>query len=562
MLKKFERPQESKEYDYARTLDSYKAEMMKSLDDKAETKEFIQSLIKEQDDQGFWSLIPSTKVDSDIRVAYWYEPTYIATTVMMRFYMENKAEAEKIDGFEKALTKGLEASAGRGLKGHGHDDIKGRLDALNIFSKGRVLEFVERYPDLSPEFGTMIALIHKWLNNALISGKTKGGWGEDYKDDMYKTLNALGAYSGEDIKVFVYGTLMKGRSNFERFLPHAEFLGCCTAVDFALYDLGSFPGVVYSKGDKVKGELYKINREILKSLDRLEGEGSLYLRLFTNAVDENDNTEPAYIYVYNHDVSGKERISLENQPWGRAKDVNLVWYACYGSNINKDRFMKYIDGCQDKTAPIAEKPMTIDHPIYFANKSSRWNSQGVAFLDMSQGGKCYGKRYLITREQFERIHELEGQGSKWYNTVVDLGSEAGILIKTITHAPRQPEDVLPSIGYLEVIKKGIQDTYPVMAKADVEAYLIERFLKKEDSRALPVIRSQDHGVTIQRIAEEMKLDMSSFLESIFALKETGLIRQDGRSVRAGTAWEAACAVYYTVPEKREAIDRVISNRTR
>ncbi|KLU64436.1 gamma-glutamylcyclotransferase family protein YtfP [Desulfosporosinus acididurans] len=579
MLKYFKRPEESKVNDYKDILESYKSEMMKTLDEISqgkgnlvETQKLIKSLIMEQDEKGFWGLIPSPEVDGDIRVDYWYEPTYIATAIMMKFFLKNKEEAEKIEGFGKSLKKGLEASTGRYLKGHGHDEIRGILDALNIFSKSMVLEFVDRYPDFSPEFKVMIDKAHKWLNDSLVKGNTRGDWGEDYKEDMYKTVNALGSFSQEDIKVMVYGTLMKGGSNFKRYMSNAEYLGRCTAVDFALYDLGSFPGAVYSKGDRIKGELYRINRDTLRNIDRLEGEGSLYLRLYAYTEGESGKTEPAYIYVYNHDVYGSNKVSLDDQPWGKPKDSALVWYACYGSNINKDRFMKYINGdetsgnpnkrkgCQDKTPPMDEKPMLIEHPIYFANESSQWDNKGVAFLDTSRRGRCFGKKYLITWEQFERIHELEGKGDSWYNETIELGSEDGIPIKTITHSPRDHKYNLPGTAYIEVIKKGLKDTYPEMTEVEIDAYLIGRFLKKEEIMILDFLRSQEHGVTIHKIAGGLKMDMNSTVNSIFNLKEAGLIRQDGRSVRTGASWDAASAIYYTVLEKREAIDRLVHIR--
>ena len=236
MLKNFEIPQKNEDKNHGRALDNYKSEMMNSLQELAEgkaefnqAKGFICSLIKGQDEKGFWSLIPSPEVGSDIR---------------------------------------------------------GRLDALQTFSKSQVFKFIDKYPDFSHEFEIMIVLIYNWLCGALKKGNTKGDLGEDYKDDMYKTMKALEAYTlEEDIKIFVYGTLMKGGSNFARFLSNAEFLGKYTAEDFALYDLGAYPGVVYGKGDKVKGELYKINGDILKNIDRLEGQGSLYLRFSTHVVN-------------------------------------------------------------------------------------------------------------------------------------------------------------------------------------------------------------------------------------------------------------------------------------
>ena len=90
----------------------------------------------------------------------------------------------------------------------------------------------------------------------------------------------------QGIKVFVYGTLMKGNSNHESFLSESKFIGQFIAEGFALYELGSYPGIITSKIDKVKGELYSIAKNILRKMDMLESEGSLYIRKLIKVVND------------------------------------------------------------------------------------------------------------------------------------------------------------------------------------------------------------------------------------------------------------------------------------
>ncbi|MGX1752144.1 hypothetical protein [Sphingobacterium sp. NPDC055346] len=57
-----------------------------------------------------------------------------------------------------------------------------------------------------------------------------------------------------------------------------------------------------------------------------------------------------------------------------------VWYACYGSNLLKDRFYCYIqggqpagantiyEGCTDKSLPIDEENIIINAELYFAKE--------------------------------------------------------------------------------------------------------------------------------------------------------------------------------------------------
>jgi gamma-glutamylcyclotransferase (GGCT)/AIG2-like uncharacterized protein YtfP len=493
MLNKFQRPEECA--DYARVLHGCVLQMKEVLDKLSkeavelnQAKDFICSLITEQDEKGFWALIPSPKVDSDIRVLYWYEPTYIATTIMMKFYMQHKNESKSIEGFDNALKIGLVASTGRGLKGHGHDDIAGRLSALQIFSKGEVMKFVENYPEMSPEFSRMIKAITDWLDSAIKTEKTKGDWGEDYKSDMVKTLELLkdgskGIKDGsKGIKVFVYGTLMKGNSNYKSFLGDADFIGEFVARGFALYDLGSYPGIIHSESDKVKGELFSIDDKTLRKLDRLEGEGSLYIRKLISVVNDSDESQEAYTYVYNQDVSKKVKVEYENQPWKLMKSSDYVWYASYGSNLLYERFVTYIKGgeckfnganypgCRDKSLPKDSRPITIPYKMYYGNKSSSWGIGGVSFLDIEVKGQALGRMYLITRNQLEDISRQEGCRENWYNHSVKLGELDGIEIITITNKGRR-EFHKPSNAYLEVIRMGIKETYIDMEDFDVMGYL-------------------------------------------------------------------------------------------
>ena len=140
-------------------------------------------------------------------------------------------------------------------------------------------------------------------------------------------------------------------------------------------------------------------------------------------------------------------------------------------------------------------------------------------------------------KQFEEIHDQEGRNDRWYNESVDLGSEGGIPVKTITHYPYGLKENIPSSSYLEVIRKGIHVVYPKLTKIDIDVYLFERFLKVEEKKLLIFLRKQEHGVTIQKIAEGLNMCISKTIETICILRDVGLIRQDGRSVEAGAAWK-------------------------
>ncbi len=100
-------------------------------------------------------------------------------------------------------------------------------------------------------------------------------------------------------KVFVYGTLKKGWGN-HRLLEGSTFLGVYeTPKEFSLYD-GGFPYAFHGGGENIRGELYEVDDDTLKNLDRLEGYPSHYNRIKIEAHDTADSmgeNYEAWIYV-------------------------------------------------------------------------------------------------------------------------------------------------------------------------------------------------------------------------------------------------------------------------
>jgi hypothetical protein len=172
-----------------------------------------------------------------------------------------------------------------------------------------------------------------------------------------------------------------------------------------------------------------------------------------------------------------------------------VWYASYGSNINRDRFLCYIkggapagstrieNGCRDSSLPVEESSFIIKYPLYFAKEATGWQSQGVAFLGLSPDKECvtYSKKYLITTEQFLDVVQQENDGlecdidlakvkekgsivfrpNAWYGNILYLGEEDGYPIFTFT-APWDIADVVmkkPSHVYLKTIINGLKTDY-------------------------------------------------------------------------------------------------------
>lgn len=99
--------------------------------------------------------------------------------------------------------------------------------------------------------------------------------------------------------------------------------------------------------------------------------------------------------------------------------------------------------------------------MYYAKSSPAWESCGVSFLDLNRKGITLGKMYLVTIEQFHEIRQQEGPG--WYNKTCKIGVSDGYDIMTFSGCQRYKENA-PSQKYLDVLNKGILETYPILSE--------------------------------------------------------------------------------------------------
>lgn len=69
-----------------------------------------------------------------------------------------------------------------------------------------------------------------------------------------------------------------------------------------------------------------------------------------------------------------------------------VWYAAYGSNLDRDRFLTYLGGgrppgatrtypgARDRRPPANDRPLLLPGALFFAWESPTWGG-GIAFYD-------------------------------------------------------------------------------------------------------------------------------------------------------------------------------------
>lgn len=145
-------------------------------------KEFVRSLIVAQEDAGdwwsgppdagYWCLGPIDLIlsgESDVRVDFLYEPTYIAVAILTRVLLDHRVVALRFPEYEYVLGKGMRFATGRGLWGHGFDAEWGQFHAVEVLWKGRVPEFLSANPDFCPEmYGLLVEIRRRY--SAKIAG--------------------------------------------------------------------------------------------------------------------------------------------------------------------------------------------------------------------------------------------------------------------------------------------------------------------------------------------------------------------------------------------------------
>lgn len=114
-----------------------------------------------------------------------------------------------------------------------------------------------------------------------------------------------------EYNVFVYGSLKNGFGNNR--LLHKSELVCSTKTKdkWRMNSLGGFPGVLRDKVGYVSGEMYKVDEDTLKSLDRLESNGHFYLREEVEL--EGDKT--AWMYVLMNEQGTPIPVDVETQTY-------------------------------------------------------------------------------------------------------------------------------------------------------------------------------------------------------------------------------------------------------
>ena len=173
-----------------------------------------------------------------------------------------------------------------------------------------------------------------------------------------------------------------------------------------------------------------------------------------------------------------------------------VWCVAYGSNIDRTRFMRYLDGddahvrARDSTAPVPDRFATAPLELHFAGESKRWGG-GVCFVDPDPGATAHVRAWDITAEQFEDVFAQENQGDvgtalpwqemahgpteaggRWYGLVVPIDlpfASAEHPAYTFTWTERFDRNP-PSLAYRQTIERGFAEHLD-LTPSDIDQHL-------------------------------------------------------------------------------------------
>jgi len=140
------------------------------------------------------------QMPADARVDFFYRPTYLGAAIIIRLLLRHPQLAdEKTElGWEdedelRRLLKDvfpglLLGCTGRGFQGHGYDALEGLLDTLHCFAKAGAPEFIEKYPEICPEFGKLFAESIAEIRAGAEAGTLQNEWGVDYGKEAAELL--------------------------------------------------------------------------------------------------------------------------------------------------------------------------------------------------------------------------------------------------------------------------------------------------------------------------------------------------------------------------------------
>ena len=124
--------------------------------------------------------------------------------------------------------------------------------------------------------------------------------------------------------VACYGSLRRGMGNHQYYLSDSEYKGTfSTEPKYTLHSLQWYPGLKLNGNTSVVMEVYEVDEETLKNLNRLEGYYPGEKSTFYDRIEINTPWGKAFTYIYVNELS-KESI-VESGDWVAYKNEEKSW---------------------------------------------------------------------------------------------------------------------------------------------------------------------------------------------------------------------------------------------
>ena len=124
--------------------------------------------------------------------------------------------------------------------------------------------------------------------------------------------------------VACYGSLRKSMSNHRYYLSESEYKGTFTTEpEYTLHSLSAYPGLKLNGNHSIVMEVYEVDEDTLKNLNRLEGYCPGEKSTFYDRIEIDTPWGKAFTYIYVNELS-KESI-IESGDWVMYKNEQKSW---------------------------------------------------------------------------------------------------------------------------------------------------------------------------------------------------------------------------------------------
>ena len=239
----------------------------------------------------FFGMDLPQKMPSDIRVDYYFWPTYIAAMIAMKICLlwPGILDRVNIPGGESArdiLRAVLLGCTGRGFRGHGYDDVRGLVEVTEFFVDHGTIDFLEISGTLCMEFTECLNQALLFLLAGVMQGSVAGAWGDNYTERAYSILAKSKMLTPEEKKenmryYLAYGSNLNTRQMKMR-CPDAQEVGTTELPGWRLMFKGSKSGnyltIEMEDGYTVPVAVWAVSETDEQNLDRYEGFPTFYYK--------------------------------------------------------------------------------------------------------------------------------------------------------------------------------------------------------------------------------------------------------------------------------------------